>query len=300
MKVYDLIIVGGGAAGLLCAIEAKKLEVEDVLLIEKDNVLGGALSSANFNISNELKITGQKYKDYLLQELDNYNINIKLNTMVLKIEGENEVLCTSPENGIELIKGKKIILANGAKEGSRKAVDMVGSRCAGIYTVGMAKKIFAMENMIPGKKILIDGDDTLYMIQRQLSQHDIEIVGIISNKDNVNTFNLTKNIYKGYKIASIEGEGRVNKVVLKNELNEEIFIDCDTVLFAKPMLSDGLVAMRSGIALNPATTGPKVDENYMTSKDGVYACGNGIFIHKYIEDIESECIDLINKLYNKN
>lgn len=299
MKVYDLIIVGGGASGLLCAIEAKKLGVQDILIIEKDNILGGALSTSDFNISKNLEITGQKYKEHLLQKFNDYSFDIKLNTMVLKIENDNEVICTSFENGIERIKGKNIILANGAKEGSRKAVDMVGSRCSGIYTVGMAKKIFAMENMIPGKKILIDADDTLYMIQRQLKQHNLEIVGIISDKEEVETYGLTKNIYRGYKIASIEGQGRVNKVILKNELNKELEVNCDTVLFAKPMLSDGLVAMRSGITLNPLTTGPKVDENYMTSKDRVYACGNGIFIHKYIEDIEEECIELVNKLYNK-
>lgn len=299
MKEYDLIIVGGGAAGILCAIEAKKMDVKDILIIEKDNSLGGALSSSNFNISNELKITGKKYKEYLLKELDDFNLEKKLNTMVLKIEDNNEVLCTSSACGIEKIKGKNIILANGAKEGSRKAVDMVGSRCCGIYTVGMAQKIFNMENMIPGRRILIDGYDTIYMIQKQLHEHDIEVVGIISDKKDINTYDLTNCIYTGYKIASIEGKGRVSNVILINEDNEEKVIECDTVLFAKPMLSDGLVAMRSGIDLNPATTGPKVNDDYMTSKEGIYACGNGIYIHKDIEEIEDECIKLIKKLYNK-
>ena len=136
-----------------------------VLLIEKDNELGGALSLGNYNISNELKITGKYYKKYLIEEFEKFDIETKLNTMVLKIEEDNSVLCTSPANGVEKIKGKKIILANGAKEGSRKAVNMVGSRCSGIYTVGMAKKIFSMD-MIPGRKILIDGSDTLYMIEK--------------------------------------------------------------------------------------------------------------------------------------
>lgn len=299
MKTYDLIIVGGGASGILCAIEAKKLDVKDILIIEKDNDLGGALSLGNFNISNELKITGKKYKEYLLKELDEYNLEIKLNTMVLKIEEDNQVICTSPSYGIEKIKGNNIILANGAKEGSRKAVDMVGNRCAGIYTVGMAKKIFDMKNMIPGKKILIDGDDTLYMIKRELDRPNIEVVGIISDKDDVNTYDLTNNIYKNYKISSIEGEGRVSSVVLVKD-DEEKIVECDTVMFSRPMLSDGLVAMRSGISLNPSTTGPQVDENYMTSKERVYACGNGIYIHQYIEDIENECSQLVNKLYSKN
>ena len=102
---------------------------------------------------------------------------------------------------MEKIKGKKIILANGAKEGSRKAVNMVGSRCSGIYTVGMAKKIFSMD-MIPGRKILIDGSDTLYMIEKELKRSNIDVVGIISNSEDIETYDLTKDIYVNYEIAT--------------------------------------------------------------------------------------------------
>lgn len=294
MQTYDLIIVGGGAAGMLCAIEAKKLAMNKVLLIEKDNELGGALSLGNYNISNELKITGKYYKKYLIEEFEKFDIETKLNTMVLKIEEDNSVLCTSPANGVEKIKGKKIILANGAKEGSRKAVNMVGSRCSGIYTVGMAKKIFSMD-MIPGRKILIDGSDTLYMIEKELKRGNIDVVGIISNTEDIETYGLTKDIYVNYEIKNIEGKGRVESVIIGKE-DEEVQIECDTVLFARPQLSDGLVAMRSGIKLNPKTTGPQVNEDYMTSKENVYACGNGIYIHNYIEEIEKECSELIYKI----
>ena len=297
MKSYELIIVGGGAAGILCAIEAKKAGLNNILLIEKDNVLGGALSSGNYNISNKSNVTGKLYKEYLIEEFDKYDIETKLNTMVLKIEDNNEVLCTSPDNGIEKIKGEKIILANGAKEGSRKAVSMVGNRCAGIYTIGMAKKIFAMD-MIPGRKMLIYGWNTIYMIEKELKQNNIDIVGIVSDKDDINTYELTKNIYYNYEISNIQGRGRVEKVTLSND-NEEIEVNCDSILFAKPQLSDGLVAMRSGIKLNPETTGPQVNDKYMTSKKDVYACGNGIYIHDYIEEIEQECSLLIKEIKNE-
>ncbi len=296
MEVYELIIVGGGAAGMLCAIEAKKAGIKNILLIEKDNLLGGALCLGNYNISNELKITGKFYRKYLIEEYERCGIETKLNTMVLKIEENNEVLCTSPANGIEKIKGEKIILANGAKEGSRKAIAMVGNRCAGIYTIGMAKKIFSMD-MIPGKKILINGCETLYMIEKELKRSSIDIVGIISDKKEVNTYELTDNIYYNYEIENIQGRGRVEKVILSDG-NEEIEVDCDTILFAKPQLSDGLVAMRSGIKLNPDTTGPEVNEEYMTSREGVYACGNGIYVHDYIEEIERESTLLIEAIVN--
>lgn len=290
--MYDLIIIGGGAAGMLCAIEAKNRDINNILLIEKNNVLGGALLSSDFNISNELIITGKFYRKYLIEEFEKYDIEVKLNTMVLKIEGDNEVLCTSTSNGIEKIKGKNIILANGSKEISRKSLNKLADRCSGIYTVGMAKKIFAMENMIPGRKILIDGADILYMIEKEIKKHNIDVVGIIAEDKNIDTYGLTNNILLNYKITSIEGEGRLNKVVIAKD-EEEKEIECDTLLFARPMVSNGLVAMRSGIDLNLETSGPKVNNNLMTSKDGIYACGNGIYIHKYIEDIEDECTKLI-------
>ena len=297
MKEYNLIIVGGGAAGILCAIEANKKGMDNILLIEKDPVLGGALNLGNYNISRENAINGQEYKKTLMERFDKCSVDLKLNTMVLKIEENNEVLCTSSEFGIEKIKGKKIILANGAKEGSRKAISMVGDRCSGILTVGMAKKIFSICNMIPGKNILIDGYETLYMIQEQLKDKNINVVGIISENNDIETYGLTDKIYKDYKIASIQGTGRINSIILEKDGKEEV-VECDTLMFARPMLSDGLVSMRSNIKLNPTTTGPEVDDKFMTSRENIYACGNGIYIHKFIEDIEEECSKIIKGLNN--
>ena len=162
---------------------------------------------------------------------------------------------------------------------------MVGDRCSGILTVGMAKKIFSICNMIPGKNILIDGYETLYMIQEQLENNDIE------------TYGLTDKIYKDYKIVSIQGAGRITSVTLEKDGKEKV-VECDTLMFARPMLSDGLVSMRSNIKLNPTTTGPEVDDKFMTSRENIYACGNGIYIHKFIEDIEEECSKIIKGLNN--
>ena len=297
MKEYNLIIVGGGAAGILCAIEANKKGIDNILLIEKDPVLGGALNLGNYNISRENAINGQEYKKTLMERFDKCSFDLKLNTMVLKIEENNEVLCTSSEFGTEKIKGKKIILANGAKEGSRKAISMVGDRCSGILTVGMAKKIFSICNMIPGKNILIDGYETLYMIQEQLKDKNINVVGIISENNDIETYGLTDKIYKDYKIVSIQGAGRITSVTLEKDGKEKV-VECDTLMFARPMLSDGLVSMRSNIKLNPTTTGPEVDDKFMTSRENIYACGNGIYIHKFIEDIEEECSKIIKGLNN--
>ncbi|WP_283684099.1 NAD(P)/FAD-dependent oxidoreductase [Clostridium perfringens] len=295
MREYDLIIIGGGASGLLSAINGKKDGIKNILLVEKDPILGGALNSADYNISEKGNLTGIEYKESLLKEFNELNIDVKLNTMVLKIEDSNEILCTSSECGVEKIKGKNIIIANGGKEKSRNAVQIPGDRTAGVLTVGMAKKIFGIKNMVPGKNIFIVGDSTLYMIQEDLKNHNIKVSGIITDKNKNEVFDLSENLYSGYEIISIHGEGRVSSVTIKNG-DEKKNIKCDTVIFAYPMISDGLVALRSGLKLNPSTTGPAVDENLETSSKNIYACGNAIYIHKSIEEIEDECKKLISTI----
>ena len=295
MREYDLIIIGGGASGLLSAINGKKDGIKNILLVEKDPILGGALNSADYNISEKGNLTGIEYKESLLKEFNKLNIDVKLNTMVLKIEDSNEILCTSSEYGVEKIKGKNIIIANGGKEKSRNAVQIPGDRTAGVLTVGMAKKIFGIKNMVPGKNIFIVGDSTLYMIQEDLKKHNIKVSGIITDKNKNEVFDLSENLYSGYEIIAIHGEGRVSSVTIKNG-DEKKKIKCDTVIFAYPMISDGLVALRSGLKLNPNTTGPAVDENLETSSKNIYACGNAIYIHKSIEEIEDECKKLIKTI----
>ena len=295
MREYDLIIIGGGASGLLSAINGKKDGIKNILLVEKDPILGGALNSADYNISEKGNLTGIEYKESLLKEFNELNIDVKLNTMVLKIEDSNEILCTSSECGVEKIKGKNIIIANGGKEKSRNAVQIPGDRTAGVLTVGMAKKIFGIKNMVPGKNIFIVGDSTLYMIQEDLKKHNIKVSGIITDKNKNEVFDLSENLYPGYEIVSIHGEGRVSSVTIKNG-DEKKNIKCDTVIFSYPMISDGLVALRSGLKLNPSTTGPAVDENLETSSKNIYACGNAIYIHKSIEEIEDECKKLIKTI----
>lgn len=278
MKNYDLIIAGGGASGLNCAINAKKQNINKILVIEKNPALGGMLNLGNFNISSSSKITSKEYLNTLLEKYNDLNIETYLNTMVLNINDKGNVVCLSPDRGIEEISAKNIILTNGGKEKNKNPLQTAGDRCSGILSLFTAKNILNMGNIIPGKEIVIYGNSNLHIIEADIKKHNLNIVKIIDD-----------NFY----IKSISGNGRLDSITISDGTTDET-IKCDTLIIAKGLASDGVVSLRSGLAINPETTGPKVDETYKTSKDNIYACGNGIFIHNSIEEIESETEKLIS------
>ncbi|WP_297632726.1 FAD-dependent oxidoreductase [uncultured Clostridium sp.] len=290
MVGYDLIIVGGGASGMLAAIEAKRSGIENVIVIEKDLELGGFLNLANYNISENEKITGKEYKERLLKEYNELKIETLLNTMVLNINDEKSVICTSPERGIEELRAKNIILANGAKDKGRNIINMPGDRCAGVITLGMAKKFLNAGDISLGNEIIIYGTENLNTIIQDFKDKNVKIKTIIG--DEKDSYSLTKNIYEGFKLKEILGKGRVQSIVIEKD-DKEKTLECDTLILALGMLSDGIVGMRSNIKLNPATTGPEVDGNLETSRKTIFACGNGIYIHENIESIEKEVKTLI-------
>lgn len=290
--IYDLIIVGGGAAGMLCAINSKKANFEKVLLIEKDVVLGGALNLIDYNISERENLSGKTYKKELLNKYNELNISTYLNTLVLSINDCNNIVCVSPERGVEELKSKNIILANGAKEKARNFLSMVGDRCAGVITLRNAKKILDIDNMIPGKEIVLYGDKNLKLIKDDLKKKNLKIKAIVGTDLSKESKNICSNIYEGFEITKILGKNRVDSVILTKD-NENLKINCDTVILAQDLLSDGLVSFRSNISLNPATTGPKVNDNLETSRKNIFACGDGIYIHNTIKELEDEVHKLI-------
>lgn len=293
MSIYDLIIIGGGASGMLCAIKAKKNGIKNILVIEKNPSLGGALNLANYNISSSKNITGQEYLKDLFDQYSKLNIDTYFNTMVININDSGKVVCLSPERGMQELSAKNIILTNGAKEKGKNALNMPGDRCAGVITLGTAKNILNIDGVIPGKDIVIYGTENLHIILEDLKKHNLNINAIICENSTDEAVKITNNIHEKYHITSILGSDRVNSIKISNGSIEKE-IKCDTVLLALGMLSDGLVSLRSNIALNPQTTGPKVDQNLETSRKNIFACGNGIYIHNSIDEIESEVNKLID------
>lgn len=291
--MFDLIIIGGGAAGMLSAINAKKRGIENVLVIEKNPFLGGSLNSADFNISEKESLTGQEYLKSLLAEYEALNIKTRLNTMVLNINDAGNIICLSPEHGVEELTAKNIIISNGGKEKGKSALNITGDRCAGVMTLLNAKNVLSIENVIPGKEIVIVGTENLHMIFNSLKNRQIKIKAIVGTNIPKQIEDFSINTYENYTLKSILGKDRVSSIIITNDV-EDKEINCDTVVLALGMLADGVVAMRSNIVLNPATTGPKVDENLETSRKSIFACGNGIYIHRSIEELENESSKLIN------
>lgn len=289
MMTYDLLIIGAGPAGLLAGINAKRLGVKNILIIEKNPVLGGMLNSCDYKVFKELDRTGKDYLKHLLKQFEESEIETRTNTMALNISPEGAVVCTSPERGIEEYKAKKILLANGGKEKGRAPLNMPGDRVAGIYSLSTAKAIASEPGMCLGYNVVLFGTSHLDTIEKTFMDQKVKVRGIINpTGDPVNSpFAKEAEVYDGYTIAQILGEGRIEKLVLKKD-RETKEISCDTLVFASGWLSDGIVAMRSGITLNPETTGAKVDRNFMTSRDQIFASGNGIFIHEYMDDIIEE------------
>lgn len=293
MKVYDLIVVGGGASGMLCAMKAKKAGLQNVLLIEKDPILGGNLNLSTYKLEDCLFKNSTEYKEYLIHKLSVLNVEVLLNSMVININDDGDIICTSSEAGVQILKAKSIILANGSKEKALQTLTISGDRCAGVLSLKNAKKIFNIDNTIPGKKIAIYGTENLSLIEEDLKAKNVEVTAIFGENISLHSLELSTAFYDGYKIKSILGKDRVSSVIICNG-KEDKEIECDCLIYANGLLSDGLVAFRSNIALNPSTTGPKVDENFQTSRENIFASGDGIYIHSSLNELKKEVNTLIN------
>ena len=300
MKHYDLVIIGGGASGLNSAIFAKEMGIENILLIEKDDILGGALTFGDYNLSERSYFTGEEYRQKLIQEIDSLNINTYLGTMVLKIEDNKIIVCTSKERGIEKIKANSIVIATGGKETYLNNLQVTGDRVAGILTVGMTEKILNM-GLIPGKEVVIYGNNNLYKIYNKLKKSNVNIKAVICDKVSDESLSLSKNLYLGYDLKEVKGNGRLQKIKVSNGRGDK-YINCDTLIVANPMICDPVLCMRSGIKLNLETMGAEVSSTNMTSSDGIFALGYSVKIYNSIEEILEDVTKTINSVlkYLKN
>lgn len=305
----DLVIIGGGPAGLAAAVSAYDNGVKDVIILERDTCLGGVLNQCihnGFGLTRfKENLTGPEYAQKFIDEVEKRDIKVMLNATVIDLDKDKVVTVTSPETGINQIQAKAVILAMGCRERSKGALNIAGERPAGIYSAGTAQRYVNLMGYMPGKNVVIlgSGDIGLIMARRMTLEgakvHAVcEIMPYSSGlKRNIeqclNDFDIP--LYLSHTIVKIEGKNRVTGVVIaqvdqnKKPIKEtEKYIPCDTVLFSVGLIPENELSVNAGLNLTAGTKGVSVDQFRQTEIDGVFACGNVLQVHDLVDFVSEE------------
>ena len=309
MNTYDLVIVGGGPAGLAAAASAKDHGIDSILIIERDKELGGILNQCIHNgfglHTFKEELTGPEYASRFIDMVLDRGIEYKLNTMVMDISADKKVTAMNREDGMFEVQAKAVILAMGCRERSRGALNIPGYRPAGIYSAGTAQRLVNMEGYMPGKEVVIlgSGDIGLIMARRMtLEGAKVKVVAELMPysgglKRNIvqclNDFDIPLKL--SHTVVDIEGKNRVEAVTIaevgpdrKPIPGTEERYTCDTLLLSCGLIPENELSKSAGVALNPVTSGPVVNDSLETNIDGIFACGNVLHVHDLVDYVSQE------------
>ena len=309
MRNVQVVIIGGGPAGLAAALAARKEGAKEVLILERDGQLGGILNQCIHNgfglHTFQEELTGPEYAERFIRKVEEENIEVLLDTMVLAVSKERVVTAVNKSQGVFRIQAGAVVLCMGCRERPRGALNIPGYRPAGIYTAGTAQRMVNIEGCLPGKEVVIlgSGDIGLIMARRMtLEGAHVKVVAELMPYSGGLKRNMVQclddfgiPLKLSHTVVDISGKERVESVTLA-EVDEnrqpipgtEETIPCDTLLLSVGLIPENELTRKAEIKRNPVTSGPVVNEQLETSAEGIFACGNVLHVHDLVDHVSEE------------